>query len=102
MKLKRALFGIVAAGGIALASGSVSAMPNGLSHSISKMSKLDEAHYVCNASRQCGWRHHGPYAFRGDRRFYAPVWGYGGRHQSYPEDEHDMSPATQAAEEGGR
>jgi hypothetical protein len=102
MKLKRALFGIAAAGGIALTSGSVSAMPNGLSHSISKMSKLDEARYVRNASGRCGWRHHGSYASRGDYRFYAPVWGYGGRHRGYPEDEHDMSPAMQAAEEGGR
>jgi hypothetical protein len=102
MELKRALFGIAAAGGIAFTSGSVSAMPNGFSHSISQMSKLDEARYVCSASGRCEWRHHGAYASRGDRRFYAPVWGYGGRHPSYPEDEHDMSPATQAAEEGGR
>jgi hypothetical protein len=51
---------MAAAGGIALTSGPVSAMPNGLSHAISQVSKINEARYVCNASRQCGTTAHMP------------------------------------------
>ena len=96
MKNELALFGIAAMGGLALMTGTASAMPNS---SISQLSNIDEVRYVCIAWRQCGKR---PNHYGGGRRFYAPPQGYGDWHPSYPADERDMSPATQAAEEGGR
>jgi hypothetical protein len=99
MKNKLALFGIAAVGGLALMTGAASAMPNGLLGSISQLSNIDEVRYVCIAWRQCAKR---PNYYGGGRRFYARPQGYGDWHPSYPADERDMSPATQAAEEGGR
>jgi hypothetical protein len=99
MKNKLALFGIAAVGGLALMTGAASAMPNGLVSSISQPSNIDEVRYVCIAWRQCGKR---PNHYGGGRRFYARPQGYSDWHPSYPADERDMSPATQAAEEGGR
>jgi hypothetical protein len=99
MKNKLALFGIAAVGGLALMTGAASAMPNGLLGSISQLSNIDEVRHVCIAWRQCAKR---PNYYGGGRRFYARPQGYGDWHPSYPADERDMSPATQAAEEGGR
>jgi hypothetical protein len=99
LKIELALFGIAAVGGLALMTGAASAMPNGLLSSISQLSNIDEVSYVCIAWRQGGKR---PNHYGGGRRFYARPQGYNDWLQSYPADERDMSPATQAAEEGGR
>jgi hypothetical protein len=92
MKLKQALFGIAAIGGIALTSSAASAQPNRLSEPRSHLSGIG-ARCVCD-----------PYGhdFHGRTHLYGRPWAYGGRHLAYPEDEHWMSPAEQASEEGGR
>ena len=55
MKLKLALVGIAALGGIALWSATASAMPNGLLHA-NQVSNIDQVRYVCNAWGRCWWR----------------------------------------------
>ena len=99
MKNELALFGIAAMGGLALMTGTASAMPNGLLSSISQLSNIDEVRYVCIAWRQCGKR---PNHYGGGCRFYVRPQRYWDWHQGYPGNEGDMSPATQASVEGGR
>jgi hypothetical protein len=94
MKNELALFGIAAMGGLALMTGTASAMPNGLVSSISQLSNIDEVRYVCIAWQQCD---KSPNHYGGGCRFYAHPQRYSG----YP-DERGMSPANQAAAEGGR
>jgi hypothetical protein len=91
MKLQHALIGIAAVGGIALASGTASAQPNARPASMSHVSNIDEVRCVCGA-----------YGFHGRPHFYSRRSAYGAWEQRYPEGERDMSPAQQAAEEGGR
>src|SRR5947208_11546659 len=78
MKLKLALVGIAALAGIALSSGTASAMPNGLPHA-NQVSNIDQVRYVCNVWGRCWWRpnYYGAYGFYGGPRFYA-VRGDGG------------------------
>jgi hypothetical protein len=91
MKLKHALIGIAAVGGIALTSSAASAQPHRLPASRSHLPNIDEVRYVCDV-----------YGFDGHPHFYGRPRAYGARHRGYPEDERDKSPAAQAAEEGGR
>jgi hypothetical protein len=89
MKNELALFGIAAMGGLALMTGTASAMPN---------SSISQVRYVCIAWQQCGkCLNH----YAGGYRFYARPQRYEDWHQGYP-DESGMSPATQASVEGGR
>jgi hypothetical protein len=90
MKLQHALIGIAAVGGIALASGTASAQPNARPASRSHVSNIDEVRCLC-----------GGYGFHG-RPQHSHRWAYGAWEQRYPEGERYMSPAQQAAEEGGR
>jgi hypothetical protein len=85
MKNELALFGIAAIGGLALMSGTASAMPN---------SSISQVRYVCIPCQQCG---KSPNHYGGGYRFYARPQGYSG----YP-DESGMSGATRASVEGGR
>ena len=66
MKLKLALVGIAALAGIALSSGTASAMPNGLPHA-NQVSNIDQVRYVCNIWGRCWWRpnYYGAYGFYG-------------------------------------
>jgi hypothetical protein len=96
MKNELALFGIAAMGGLALMTGTASAMPNS---SISQLSNIDEVRHVCIAWRPCG---KSPNHYGGGCRFYARPQRYGDWHQGYPGNERDLSPADQAAVEGGR
>jgi hypothetical protein len=81
MKLKLALVGIAALGGIALWSATASAMPNGLLHA-NQVSNIDQVRYVCNAWGRCWWRPnvYGAYGFYGGPRFYGRPWGWRHRH----------------------
>jgi hypothetical protein len=96
MKNELACFGIAAMGGLALMTGTASAMPNS---SISQLSNIDEVRYVGIAWRRCG---NSPNHYGGGCRFYAGPQRYWDWHQGYPAHEGDMSPATQASVEGGR
>jgi hypothetical protein len=77
MKLKLALVGIAALGGIALTSGTASAMPNGLPNA-NQVSNIDQVRYVCNRWGRCWWRpnYYGAYGFYGGPRFYGRPWGW--------------------------
>jgi hypothetical protein len=90
MKNELALFGIAAIGGLALMSGTASAMQN---------SSISQVRYVCIPCQQCS---KGPNRYGADYRFYARPQRYWDWHQGYPAHEGDMSPATQASVEGGR
>jgi hypothetical protein len=70
--LKFALVAAVALGGLALASGSASAMPNGLpSASTALSANVQDVRWVCGPYR-CWWRP--GYAYYGP----GPRWGWGG------------------------
>jgi hypothetical protein len=81
MKLKFALVAMTALGGVALSTGTASAMPNGIAHA-KQVSNIDQVRYVCNPWGRCWWRpnyyrHYGYYA--GPPRFY----GGGPGHRYY-------------------
>ncbi|MHC2621175.1 hypothetical protein ACVIW2_003207 [Bradyrhizobium huanghuaihaiense] len=91
MKLKLAVLGLAAMGGMALASGpALAAMPNGIPQAdrIAKgpAADVDQVRMVCNAWGRCWWRpnYYGAYGYYGGpRRFYGygpRPWGYGHRH----------------------
>jgi hypothetical protein len=90
MKYELALFGIAAIGGLALMTGTASAMSN---------SSISQVRYVCTPWQQCS---KSPNHYGGGCRFYAGPQRYWDWHQGYPAHEGDMSPATQASVEGGR
>jgi hypothetical protein len=80
MRLKSALIGLMAAGGVALSAGAASAaMPNGLPAS-NQVSNVDQVRYVCNAWGRCWWRpnYYRSYGYYGPRRFYGGPRFYGG------------------------
>jgi hypothetical protein len=83
MKLKLALCGLAALGGIALASGTASAMPNGLPLG-NQISNVDQVRYVCNAWGRCWWRPntYGAYGYYGRPRFYGRGW-HRGHHRGW-------------------
>ena len=59
MRLRIAMIGLAALGGVALASGSASAMPNGLAHAdqiSNQTSNVEQTHYGCSEWDHCGWR----------------------------------------------
>jgi len=89
MKLRFAVLGLAAMGGVALASGqAMAAMPNGIPQADRVASgpaaHVDQVRMVCNAWGRCWWRpnfyrSYGYYA--GPRRFYGPrAYGWGHRH----------------------
>jgi hypothetical protein len=90
MKNELALFGIAALGGLALMTGTASAMPN---------SSISQVRYVCIPCQQCG---KSPNHYGGGYRFFARPQRNGDWHHGYPGNEGDISPATQASVEGGR
>ncbi|MCK1739115.1 hypothetical protein IVA79_35375 [Bradyrhizobium sp. 138] len=92
MKLKFAVLGLAALGGVALASGSAfAAMPNGIPQADRIASGLaadvDQVRWVCNPWGRCFWRpnYYGAYGYYGGpRRFYGPrPWGWGHRHHHW-------------------
>ena len=77
MKLRSALVGLMAVGGVALSAGAASAaMPNGLPTS-NQVSYVDQVRWVCNPYGRCWWRpnYYGAYGFYGVPRFYGRPWG---------------------------
>ncbi|MFH1344720.1 MAG: hypothetical protein ABIL01_26505 [Pseudomonadota bacterium] len=87
MKLKSALVGLAAIGGIVLTSGTALAMPNGLAATASQVSKhgpdIDQVRYVCDAWGRCWWRpnYYGAYGYYyAGPRYYGRPWRYGGWH----------------------
>jgi len=77
MKLKFVVVGLAALGGVALASGSALAMPNGIPHAgaISKVeSNVDQVRWVCNQWGRCWHRpnFYGAYGYYGGPR----PWGW--------------------------
>ena len=69
-RLKYVLAGAAALGAVALASGSASAMPNGLS-SNALASNVEQVRWVCGPYR-CGWRPNYYYGYYG----WGPRWRY--------------------------
>lgn len=69
MNIKLAVIGLAALGGVALMSGSASAMPNGLpqaGHIAGETSNVDQVRQVCDRWGRCTWRS-GPYGYHGPR-----------------------------------
>ncbi|WP_249159426.1 hypothetical protein [Bradyrhizobium tropiciagri] len=69
MNIKLAVIGLAALGGVALMSGSASAMPNGLpqaGHIAGETSSVDQVRQVCDRWGRCTWRP-GPYGYYGPR-----------------------------------
>jgi hypothetical protein len=85
MKLRAALIGLAAAGGLALSAGAASAaMPNGLPAS-DQTSNVDQVRYVCDAWGRCWWRpnyrrYYGPPRYYGPRFYGGYGWRGGHRH----------------------
>jgi len=78
MKLKCAIVAMAALGGVALSTGTASAMPNGIRQP-NKVSNVDQVRYVCNAWGRCWWRpnYYGHYGYYGGPpRFYRGGPGY--------------------------
>lgn len=81
MKLKLAFIGLAALGGVALASGTASAMPNGLAGAApATENNIEHVRWVCNPWGRCWWRpnYYGAYGFYGGPRFYRGPRYYGG------------------------
>lgn len=87
MKLKSALIGLAALGGIALGTGAASAMPIGLAAgSVAHAATIDQVRYVCTPSGRCFWRpnSYGAYGFYGGPRVHVRPYGYrGGWHRGW-------------------
>ncbi|MGV7214514.1 hypothetical protein [Bradyrhizobium sp. UFLA05-112] len=87
MKLRFAVLGLAAMGGVALASGqALAAMPNGIPQAdriaSGPAANVDQVRMVCNAWGRCWWRpnYYHAYGFYGPRRFGPRPWGWGHRH----------------------
>lgn len=85
MKLKLAVIGLAALGSAALASGSASAMPNGLPGASDAVKNIEHVRWVCDPWGRCYWRpnyYYGGYGYYGRPRYYGPRyyggWGYRG------------------------
>jgi hypothetical protein len=81
--VKYALVAAAALGGLTLASGSASAMPNGLASTSNALSSnVQDVRWVCGPFR-CWWRPnyygYGAYGYYGPRRHWGPGWGWGHR-----------------------
>ncbi len=76
MKIKMTLLACAAVAGLAVSSGSASAMPNGM-QGIQSGSAAEQVRYVCNAWGRCWWRpnYYGSYGYAGPRYY---GWGYRG------------------------
>ena len=70
---------MAALGGVALSTGTASAMPNGIPQA-NQVSNVDQVRYVCNAWGRCWWRpnyYYGHYGYYGGPpRFYRGGLGY--------------------------
>src|SRR5262245_13730695 len=76
MKLKAAVVGLAALGGLALTVGSASALPNGLpeaARDASPVANAEQVRWACDAWGRCGWRR----PVWGPRRVWGPgvAWG---------------------------
>lgn len=88
MKLKLAFIGLAALSGAALASGTASAMPNGLTGAApATANSIEHVRWVCNPWGRCWWRpnYYGAYGFYGGGprfyggpRYYGRGWGHRG------------------------
>ena len=91
MKLRSALIGLMAVGGVALSAGTASAaMPNGLPTS-NQVSNVDQVRWVCNPYGRCWWRpnHYRSYRYYGGpRRFSGGPRFHGGWHGRHPGRHH--------------
>ena len=83
MNPKLAAIGVAALGGVALASGSASAMPNGLPHTAQiagQSTHIDQVRWVCNPWGRCWWRPnyygYGYYGYRPYRYGYGYAYGH--------------------------
>jgi hypothetical protein len=85
MKLKAAVVGLAALGGVSLTAGTASAIPNGLPEAAriaSPAVKTEQVRWVCDAWGRCWWRRpiwYGAYAWGpgsvwGPRRVWGPRW----------------------------
>lgn len=91
MKLKYAVAGLVALGGIALGAGSASAMPNGLAGAgVEHTGTVEQVRLVCDRFGRCfrrpdyGYGYGGPRYYGGGPRFYGgPRRGWRGRGYGY-------------------
>jgi hypothetical protein len=81
INLKYAVAGLAALGGVALSTGTASAMPNGLPAAAGQLSNIDNVVMVCNAWGRCWYRPNyyvSPayrYGYAGPR-YYGGGWGY--------------------------
>ena len=82
INLKYAMVGLAALGGLALSSGTASAMPNGMPAAAGQQSNVENVVMVCNAWGRCWWRPNyyvGPRVYGyGGPRYYGGGYGYGG------------------------
>jgi hypothetical protein len=87
MNIKHALVGAAALGGLVLASGTASAMPNGIPTAAVEQavgSNVQDVRWVCGLHHRCWWRRgwYGGYAYYGAPRvWWGPRWGWGWRHR---------------------
>lgn len=88
MKLKLAVFGLAALGGIALATGSASAMPNGLAQAgaiAGETANVDQVRHVCDRWGRCHWRpnYYRSYGYSPRYRHSYGFYRHGPRHHGY-------------------
>jgi hypothetical protein len=81
MKLRIAVVALTALGGVALASGSASAMPNGIANGsqlAGQSSNLEQVVWVCNGLGRCWHRPnwYGAYGYYGPRPWGWHRWHY--------------------------
>jgi hypothetical protein len=84
INLKYAVAGLAALGGVALSTGTASAMPNGLPAAAGQLSNVENVVMVCNAWGRCWYRPNyyvGPrvyrYGYVGPRYYgYRRGWGH--------------------------
>ena len=77
INLKYAVVGLAALGGVALASGTASAMPNGMPAAAGQLSNVEKVVMVCNAWGRCWYRPNyyvGPRVYRLWLRRSALLW----------------------------
>jgi hypothetical protein len=81
MKLRIAVVALTALGGVALASGSASAMPNGIANAgqvAGQSSNLEQVAWICNGWGRCWHRPnwYGAYGYYGPRPWGWHPWGW--------------------------
>jgi hypothetical protein len=76
MKIRTAVAALAVLGGVTLAAGSASAMPNGIPQSaqiVDHSTNVEQVRWICNGWGRCWWRPnwYGAYGFYGPR-----PWGW--------------------------